>query len=394
MGRAVSGSGQKLSIVGVHRETDGYPSVKHLLRGLRVHPDLQLREFSHPLPAWPRAGVSARLRALLQALICHLRALRDLRRVAPHADIYVPYPALGLLFLWSLLPQRPHRRIVADAFISLHDTVVTDRKLLRPKSVAARLLYACERRALAAADAVVVDSEENARFIAQSLGLPPTRVHAIGLCIDEDAYAAHDATSPVRTAEPALAAHPANPPLRVLFTGTFIPLHGIPIILDAMTQLDTREDLEFVIIGDGQDAPLMARFAAGTRARVRWARHWHTAQQLASEVARADICLGIFSPGPKADRVGPLKLHAYACMGKAIITAETSWTRRMRADCAATPFITVPTGNATALARAITQLADDAALRRLLAAASRAWYTARLGNARALEKLSAVLWPQ
>lgn len=391
---AVTGRRQQLSIVGVHRETDGYPSVKHLLRGLRAHPAMDLRECSHPLPAWPRKGVSARLCALLQGLTCHLRALCDLRRMAPDAVIYVPYPALGLLFLWSLLPKRPHQRIVADAFISLHDTVVTDRKLLRPASMAARLLYFCERRALLAADAVVVDSEENTRFIAQSLRLPAARIHAIGLCIDEDAYAAREVADPAPAAELALAARHATPPLRVLFTGTFIPLHGIPVILEAMTQLQTREDLEFVLIGDGQEAPLVERFMMRTGAPLRWARHWHNAQQLASEVARAEICLGIFSPGPKADRVGPLKLHAYACMGKAIITAETSWTRRVRADCVATPFITVPPGDATALATAIAALADDETLRQRLAEASREWYAARLGNGRTLEKLRAVLWPQ
>ena len=374
----------QLAVIGVHLTSDAYPNVRHTLTGLRAIPALAIDEYAFPMRAQGHLSARPGLRALVSAAVAHAKALRALWRQTAGTRVFVPYPALFLLFLWSLCPGRRRKRIriVADAFISVHDTLVKDRGLLSPSSLRARLLHALESRALGAADAVVVDTLENAAFMAHSLELPSARVHAVGLCIDETAYAPRD-ISPRGDGR-----------CRVLFTGTLIPLHGIEVIMGAMIHLATREDIEFILIGDGQQAPLLEAFMATPRPRVRWSRRWHSALELADEVAAADICLGVFSAGPKAQRVGPLKVHAYACMGKAIVTGDTRWARRMADALAEPPFVTVPTGDATALAHAIAALADDSALRARLARASRAAYTQQLGNARSLARLQTVLFDQ
>lgn len=373
----------RLVVVGVHLSSDAYPNVRHTLDGLRAIPGLTLEEHAFPMRSQGHLSARPGLRALVSAAVAHGKALRALWRQTAGTRVFVPYPALFLLFLWSLFPRGRRRRlrIVADAFISVHDTLVDDRRRLNPHGWRARLLYAIERRALGIADAVVVDTEENADFMAQSLGLPRARLHAVGLCIDESAYA------------PRATAQRPDGRCRVLFTGTLIPLHGIEVIVAAMTRLAAREDIEFILIGDGQQAPVLETCMAGSPPRVGWSRRWHTALELADEVAAADICLGVFSPGPKAQRVGPLKVHAYACMGKAIITAETAWSRRITHALAEPPFVTVPAGDATALAHAIAALADDSALRARLSRASRAAYTQQLGNARTVARLREVLFP-
>lgn len=40
----------------------------------------------------------------------------------------------------------------------------------------------------------------------------------------------------------------------ILFVGTFIPLHGISVIIEAMKLLRDYEDLKFKFIGDGSEA--------------------------------------------------------------------------------------------------------------------------------------------
>lgn len=373
----------RVVVIGVHLGGEGYPNVQHMLEGLRACPDVALEEHAYPLLSEGHLSARKDFRAIVRAGFAHLKAWHALWRVRTGSVVYIPYPALFLLLLWSLLPpaMRARRRIVADAFISVYDALVNDRKRLSPNTLSARMLRAIERRALRAADAVVVDTPENASFMALSLGLERARLHAIGLCIDEVAYALRESASP------------RIGPCRVVFTGTLIPLHGIAIILSAIELLADREDLEFVLIGDGQEAPLLETFMATARPRVRWSRRWHRARELAEEVACADVCLGVFSTGAKTQRVGPLKVHAYACMGKAIITADTAWAQRISEGCAEPPFVTVPAGDAKALATAITRLAEDPALRVRLGTAARAIYTERLGNPRTLAGLRAVLFP-
>jgi len=375
---------RRLVVIGVHLATDGYPNVRHTLEGLRSTPAIVLEEYAFPMQSQGHLSARRGLRAGMFAVVAHAKALRVLLRQTAETSVYVPYPAPFLLFLWSLFPSRRRKRprIVADAFISVHDTLVSDRQRLEPGSWRARLLHAIERRALNVADAVVVDTLENADFMAHSLGLRRDRVHAVGLCINEIAYAPRETASR------------QDGRCRVLFTGTLIPLHGIEVIVAAMTRLAAREDIEFVLIGDGQRAPLLEEFLATPRSRIRWLRRWHTAGELADEVAHADICLGVFSSRPKAQRVGPLKVHAYACMGKAIITADTQWSRRLSRDFATPPFATVPAGDPAALAATIVELADNPALRARLARASRTAYSQQLGNPHTLTRLEAVLFPQ
>src|SRR5207302_10630754 len=68
------------------------------------------------------------------------------------------------------------RPVVFDALVSLHETLVDDRRRFRPGSLPARALFALDRAALRAADLVVADTEANAEFLAALAGLPRSRV--------------------------------------------------------------------------------------------------------------------------------------------------------------------------------------------------------------------------
>jgi SAM-dependent methyltransferase len=152
-----------------------------------------------------------------------------------------------------------------------------------------------------------------------------------------------------------------------VFFGLYTPLQGAPVIGRALAEL-AGVDLEVTMIGTGQDLADTRRQAAGN-SRVTW-RDWVPADELPAEVARHDVCLGIFGDGPKARRVVPNKVFQGAAAGCAIVTSDTPPQRSALGAAA----VFVPPGDSGALAAALRRLATDraelAALRR--AAAERA----------------------
>jgi glycosyltransferase involved in cell wall biosynthesis len=291
--------------------------------------------------------------------------------------IYVPYPATVVLFCLSLLPRRWRPAcVVADCFISLYDTAITDRKLFSPNSWLARLLKSLESRSYRMADRIIVDTELNARYFTETFGLDSLKLLALPLSIDEN----HFRSAPYQ---------PSTNACTVLFIGTFVPLQGADVIARAVMMLESRRDLRFRLIGTGQTAKAVSHIFNNQRpANVEWITRWMQSEELAREIREADICLGIFDQGAKAQRVWPLKNYAYMAVGRTVITADTLQTRHMLQRMDAAPFMTVPAGDPAALAEAITKLVDDSERRRAYAANARRFYECELSSRKAVEQIA------
>jgi glycosyltransferase involved in cell wall biosynthesis len=142
-------------------------------------------------------------------------------------------------------------------------------------------------------------------------------------------------------------------PLRVMFYGLFTPLQGARVIGEALGSLARRQDLEFTMVGSGQDYEA-ARAAAAANPQVTWIA-WVDGHSLPVLVAGHEVSLGIFGDGPKALRVVPNKVYQGAAAGCAIVTSNTAPQVRTLGDAA----VLVPPGDAVALAEALQRLADD-----------------------------------
>jgi glycosyltransferase involved in cell wall biosynthesis len=281
-----------------------------------------------------------------------------------------------------MLPRRHHaKHIVADIFISIYDTVVNDRRLLRPNNPLARFLRLVEKRACTFADINIVDTEENAAWLYRELGLPDGKARPVTLSTDE----LHFRPSPYA---------PNEGVVRVLFVGTLVSLHGIDVIAEAATLLSKHSNIVFRLIGDGQEACHLEKAIRDSGAKnIAWVRAWESSEQIAQEIERADICLGIFGKTAKAQRVCPLKVYAYSAIGRPIITGQTEWLRRAVSALEHAPFAAVPVGNASALANKIIELANNPTLRLQLADDSRRFYETNLANQIANSQLMKCLIP-
>lgn len=354
----------RLLLVGTPFLGPGYPHPTRMLALLREAVPDSVQDLTVPLRVRAVGGhapwrACARLVVLLLASLLALG--RWLHARGDQDRVYLPYPAVPVLWLMSLLPRRLRpARLVADCFVSWYDAAVVDRRLLAPDSLPARLLRAVERRALRVADVVLCDTRENAAAWALQLDLPETSLRAAPL-------ATLGFTPSGGARKP-----PGEAALVVLYVGTFVPLHGTQVVAEAIGLLADEPGLRFEILGTGQDAEAFARAVRDIQPeRLRWRRALIDHAEVCERVAAADICLGVFGAGPKTARVWPLKNYLYAEAAKPLVSAAVFGFPHEARPRDGEHLLAVPPGDARALAQAIRRLAADAALRERLGLGAR-----------------------
>jgi glycosyltransferase involved in cell wall biosynthesis len=278
----------------------------------------------------------------------------------PTDVVIVGYLGQVDLFLARALARRP---VVLNALFSVYDTVVNDRRLLAPRSPLAGLLRRLDRWSCRAADLVFLDTEAHIRYFSSEFGLPPDRFRRVFVGSDR-------APAP-------LPRHAPGEPCRVLFVGTFIPLHGVDTIVAAAERLKEAEPrIDLRLIGRGQG------FAAAAReierlglSRVELVGRWMGGAELAAAFADADVCLGIFGATEKARRVIPSKVFDALAAARPVVTADTPAARELLTH--GVDAWLCPAADPGALAEALLTLARAPALRARLAAGARRTFETR-----------------
>jgi len=153
----------------------------------------------------------------------------------------------------------------------------------------------------------------------------------------------------------------------VLFFGSFLPLHGADIIIEAANIVAGQDpSVRFRLVGSGQTLPEIKAVASGLK-NVDFS-DWLPQDELPRAIEAADICLGIFGRTEKAQRVVPHKIFQSMGMRKPVISARTPAVEEFFAHRKNIYLCDEPLPQA--LAKAILELKNDAALRDKIAANS------------------------
>lgn len=339
----------KLCVFGCFKDSDLYSRNRTLITALstffdetvEIRPDQQIEgeEKHRPLSSLP---------GILQAIWTSTSAFASLfkqRRALHNASLYfIPYPAyLDLIFLRLLTRTENRPKIAIDAFLCLHDTVVVDRKLLSSNNPLARGLHWLEANTLHAADLVFIDTEQQRQQLASTYNLDEAKLLVTPVGIDEALW------SPL----PAL---PLAEEFRVLFWGTFIPLHGVETIVGAAKILAAAHPhIRFTLVGDGQTADSIAQNMLDHGLdNIDWKRELVSAKVLRNYVENAHCILGIFGNSEKAGNVIPYKAYQAMASNKILITREgPAFLSQWKPEEPIEGLSLVPPGSAQALADAI-----------------------------------------
>lgn len=354
------------------------PRVRLLLDELRAR-DLLAAEINIPVWAPIRdkgvAGPARLLKVLLRLLAAYPSALLRLLRQPRHAAVLLPYPAIPDIFVAWLVARPRRQRIILDAFISLHDTIVTDRAMVR-WSLVGKLIWGVEWLSLQLADIILVDTDQHGEFFAREFGIARDRLQTIFVGAEPAFWAARRDDEPV-----------TNPLISrdrptVLFYGQLIPLHGIETILAAVERT-AGEPIQWLLIGSGQDESKVRRFmdyyGGGNFSWVPWVSY----EQLPGLIAAASVALGVFGTSKKAARVIPNKVFQILATGKPVVTRASPAVDAI-ANRYPGAIVTVPAGDGAALANAIRKVLHSPADWRPVPGSA----AAELGPARGVEELA------
>jgi glycosyltransferase involved in cell wall biosynthesis len=366
----------RIYVGGLALRGDGYPVAARTVALLQQIAGIEVIHCGDWLPddlhLWKLAHVR-RLRAL--RWLCVLvfgnlgslvRACRQTRRLS--GPVYVPYPSIFFLFWSSFVPARWRPSCIADAYLSIWDSMFQDRNTAASGSLGSKVLHWVEGRALRAAAVVLVDTEGNRDFLAREFALDRERIRSLPLAIEQEPFLQQRAKPPNSAGK-----------IRVLFVGTLIPLHGIATILEAIRILRDDVRFEFRLVGDGQESGLVRRFVQEhVAANLTWISEWQSLAQIAEEIAEAHVCLGVFGGEAKAARVLPFKVYMYLAAGRPVVSQAAYSVPH---DVPAAPIDKVCAGDGTALAEAIVKLASDTELQERIAGASARFFDDWLANA-------------
>ncbi|MFH0851702.1 MAG: glycosyltransferase family 4 protein [Candidatus Peregrinibacteria bacterium] len=228
------------------------------------------------------------------------------------------FPGHYLMPLAWWLARRKKIHVILDIFISLYETEVEDRARLSAWNPKAWILSLLDWMACMLADEILIDTEEHRDYFVRRYRIPKEKFLVIPVGCRTDLFTPRTAPR-------------EQGPFRVRFHGSFIPLHGIETILHAAEELK-QESVEFELAGKGQTFAAMQKLAADLKlTNVHFIGH-KTLQKIPGFIAGADVCLGIFGTGAKAQRVIPTKAFEILAMARPLITARSPATERAFRD--------------------------------------------------------------
>jgi len=340
----------RIALFGAYDPT--YPRTRVLREGLESKGAEVLSIRAHPLD-WIRSARS------LDAILVPSFGHRD----------------IPLAWVLGRLADAP---VLFDPLVSRWDTQVGDMGRLKRGTLSAQRVRASDRLSLTLADRVLCDTWEHGDFYSSEFGVKRAKLSRVPVGADRFVFDLGDRRAPA----------PRVGPLEIVYVGGYLPLHGLPAIVDAATELLARRGprfATFTLIGDGMMHPRVERdvMARGLVNVKLWPRMPY--EEAMARLNRADIGLGIFGVSPKSGRVVPHKVFQSMALGVPTITRRSPAIVEFFRD--EEHLVLIQAGDGPALARAIESLGESPERRERIGAQGRAAARAEASPARIGELL-------
>lgn len=327
------------------RETN-YPRNLVFIKSLKYFADLEIIG-----PARDEVSKGNFFRILLASFVGFIKAFPGIIS-NKYETIFIGFVGQFLVIPIRLFTKKP---IVFDFFISIYDTLVNDRDKIRKGSFLAKLLYKIDFLCCQQADKIFVDTRSNLEFYKNLFNIDPDKFVVLFVGCDEEIFYPRD--------------KPTNKDL-VLYYSSFMPLHGIDVIIKAANLLKKTTSLKFIIIGEGLETNNIISLLKELDVYNVTLEPSRPLTDLPNWITTAAICLGgHFGDTEKAKRVIPGKTFQLLAMEKAVIVGDNEANRELLTHKKDAWFCEM--NNPEALAEAILHLYQNPSVRKQIAKGGR-----------------------
>lgn len=279
---------------------------------------------------------------------------------------FVAYMGHFLVILMRPFTKKP---IVFDFYLSLYDVMCNDRKLYKPESLLGKLTFWIEKRSLEQADFVIVDTDALIKSLSSMYGVERDKFVRVPLTINEESVFKQEVER-----------YREN--FTILYVGSYIPLHGVDVIIEAARILQERGDESFfLMIGAGPDYEKCRALVEKYQLHNIEFKGFMTLEELNYYYNAADINLGLFTLGERANSVVLNKTNDSFRVGKPHLTLATDAMREAFVDNEDIFF--VQDIQPESLAERILEVKKDPKLLKRVGESAYHSYDLKLSNARA-----------
>lgn len=262
-------------------------------------------------------------------------------RIKEQPDAYI-LGFRGHEMFWPVRLLTLGKTLIFDHMMSPYDSIVNERRMCRKGGWLDRLIFIYEKSLLHHANLILTDTTLHRDYFIKLFDLPLKKINPIPVSTDEFLFLQRANASSMTDSRDSF---------EVFYYGSFLPLHGVEVILEAARILSDLP-IRFTLIGGSRQ--LIKRFIEmKKRFNLKNVIHMPSVdyEQLPVWINKADLCLGgPFGNTGQARRVITGKTFQFLAMRKptvvGIIDAEYGFRDKDNA-------LVVPQGDGDALAGAI-----------------------------------------
>ncbi len=250
-----------------------------------------------------------------RSFLKYVRLAYNFLKLVRDCDIVlVGFPGQEMMFLARFLSRKP---LVFDVFTSHYMGYILDRRYFPEKSWRAAYYRFVDTWSCRLADCVILDTQAHIDFFVKEFGLPPQKFKRIFLGANTELHHPRPQNAVNR--------------FSVVFWGNFIPLQGTEYILRAAKILE-QEPIVFSMIGHGQMYDQALTLAQELDLKNVIFTGKISDEELTERIRVADVCLGAFSAGIKANITIQNKIFETLASKRALLTARTTAVQEFLTD--------------------------------------------------------------
>lgn len=261
--------------------------------------------------------------------------------------VYAAYPSNISVLVAKLFGKK---LVVMDALYSMYDAVVNDRQEVSRYHPRAMKLWFDDWLAALTSDCMIADTKAHVKYWSRLPFIASSKMKVIYTGVQDHIF------YPAKTGN-------NSEKFIVSFHGMYVPLQGIPKIIETAKLLKDEKNIKFRIIGSGHSFDQISKLIRDCGLNNVEQIGKIPPEKVAEYSNEADVILGVFGDTGKTGRVIPNKIYEGMALRKPVISTDTQSVREIFTD----EDIMLVKNDPQAIADAILKLKNDGNLRRKLA---------------------------